>query len=317
MNTSDLDVVLVSNALELGHILRKLGESDMYGSSEGGTKVGGARGDVTKVLVVGELGNLLNSLGGTGESIEDSTNIGTVLHGDDSKLILLINPDKEGLVIVVEDTSAGRPVSVEVAGLKETVAFLEEEVVVDKLLLGSFIHTFKRVESTLEVTLEVLASLNNGVHDLKSLLFGDTRSERESSKVSANSNSGGFDHLGVFLTERRGNEVSRVHVGNVLGSGSVTVVVLNNLIEELVELRVSFVGTSVNTNTRVKVLDTGEDAGLESDTVLILLVLVFFPDILREALAKLRFAVSGEGREFSNRIGTRFGSGRLGVLSIL
>ena len=63
--------------------------------------------------------------------------VSTVLHGDDSELILLVNPNEESLVVVMEDTSAGRPVSVEVTGLKETITFLEEEMVVDKLLLSS------------------------------------------------------------------------------------------------------------------------------------------------------------------------------------
>ena len=66
MDTSDLNVVLVSNGLEFGHVLGELGESDVNGSSEGSTKVGGARGDVTKMVVVGELGNLLNGGGSTG-----------------------------------------------------------------------------------------------------------------------------------------------------------------------------------------------------------------------------------------------------------
>jgi len=319
VDTSDLNVVLVSNFLELRHVLGELGESDVNRSSEGSTEVGGAGGDVTKVLVVGELGNLLDGVSGTGKSVENSVDVSTVLHGDDSELILLIDPDKEGLFVVVEDTSARRPVSVEVAGLKETVTLLKEEVIVNELLLDFGFHTLKRVELTLKVTFELVASLDDLVHDLKSLLLGDTRAERVTSKVSTNSNSSGLDHLGVFLTEGRGNEVGGVHVGNVLGIRGVTVVVLDNLIEELVELAVGFVGTGIDTDTGVKVLDTGVDAGLESDTILILLVLVFFPDLLGEGLGKLRLAVSRELREFSKAIGTGGSGFRLGsgVLSIL
>jgi len=322
VDTSDLDVVFVSDALELLHILGELGKFDVNGSSEGGTEVGGAGGDVTEVFIMGELGNLLDGLGGTGESVENSTDVSTVLHGDDSELILLIDPDEESLLVVVEDTSAGRPVSVEVAGLEETVTLLEEEVVFDELLLGSFLHTFKRIEFTLKVTFELVASFDNLVHDLKSLSLGDTRAERVTSKVSTNSNSSGFNHGGIFLRERRSVKVGGVHVGDVLGIRGVSVVVLNNLIEELVELRVGFVGTSVDTDTRVNVLDTGVDAGLERDTVLILLVSVFLPDLLGKALAELRFAVLGEGREIithtvggrSESSGGRLGSGVLSVL---
>jgi len=44
------------------------------------------------------------------------------LHGDDSELILLVDPDQESLSIVVEDSSAGWPVSVKVASSQESVS---------------------------------------------------------------------------------------------------------------------------------------------------------------------------------------------------
>jgi hypothetical protein len=44
------------------------------------------------------------------------------LHGDDSELILLINPHKEGLGIIVEDTSAFGPFTVKTASLQESVS---------------------------------------------------------------------------------------------------------------------------------------------------------------------------------------------------
>ena len=66
---------------------------------------------------MGEFSLLLNGGSGTGESLEDSSDISTRLHGDDTELILLIDPDEEGLVVVVEDTSAIGPVTVETASL--------------------------------------------------------------------------------------------------------------------------------------------------------------------------------------------------------
>jgi hypothetical protein len=53
--------------------------------------------------------------GGSAQSLEDSSDISALLHGDDSQLILFVDPDEEGLGVVVEDTSARRPVSVESA----------------------------------------------------------------------------------------------------------------------------------------------------------------------------------------------------------
>ena len=56
------------------------------------------------------------------KAVEDLTDIGAVLHRDDSQLVLLVDPDQEGLGVVVENTSAVRPVAVEVAGFKEAIA---------------------------------------------------------------------------------------------------------------------------------------------------------------------------------------------------
>lgn len=44
------------------------------------------------------------------------------------------------------------------------------------------------------------------------------------------------------------------------------VVVLDNLIEKFVELGVGLVGSSINTDSRILVSNTREDAGLERNT---------------------------------------------------
>ena len=56
------------------------------------------------------------------ESVENWDDTGVLLHGNDSELILLVDPDQEGLVVVVEDSSAGWPVSVEVASSQESIS---------------------------------------------------------------------------------------------------------------------------------------------------------------------------------------------------
>jgi hypothetical protein len=68
------------------------------------------------MVIVSELGNLLNGVGSSAESIEDFMKVCTLLHRDDSELILLVDPDKESLGIVVVDTSALWPFTVETAG---------------------------------------------------------------------------------------------------------------------------------------------------------------------------------------------------------
>lgn len=59
---------------------------------------------------------------------------------DQTQMVLLVHPDQERLVVVVVDTSADRPVSASVSGLQETIALLEQEVVIDQLLLGLLVH---------------------------------------------------------------------------------------------------------------------------------------------------------------------------------
>ena len=116
VDTTDLDVVLISDLLESFLVGGELWKLDVDGSSECGTEVGWAGGDVSEVIGVGELGDLLDGGGGSGETVEDGTDVSTLLHGDDSELVLFVDPDEEGLLIVVEDSSAIWPVTVETAG---------------------------------------------------------------------------------------------------------------------------------------------------------------------------------------------------------
>ena len=72
--------------------------------------------------VVGELGNFFNVRGGTGKSLEDLTDVSTLLHGDDSELILFVDPHEESLGVIKEDTSARWPVTVKTASCKVLVS---------------------------------------------------------------------------------------------------------------------------------------------------------------------------------------------------
>jgi hypothetical protein len=122
MDTSDLHEVLSGDLLELLLLLHELWKLDVDGGSEGGSEIRWARGDVTKMLIVGELADGLDVGGSSAESVENFEDTSSWLHGDDSELILLIDPDEESLGVVVEDTSAGWPVSVKVACLQESVS---------------------------------------------------------------------------------------------------------------------------------------------------------------------------------------------------
>ena len=115
MDTSDLHLVLIGNSVEGILVSHKLGKLDMDGSSHSGSQVSWARGDVAEMLIMGEFANSFDVLGSSAESLENSSDVRTWLHRDDSELILFINPDKEGLGVVVENTSSRWPVSVETA----------------------------------------------------------------------------------------------------------------------------------------------------------------------------------------------------------
>jgi len=74
------------------------------------------------VLVVGELDDFLDFSGAAGEAVEDAVDVSTGLHGNDAELILFVDPDEEGLLFVVEDTTTVGPVAVEATGLQESVS---------------------------------------------------------------------------------------------------------------------------------------------------------------------------------------------------
>jgi hypothetical protein len=69
-------------------------------------------------------------------------------------LILLVDPDKEGLIVIVVDSSCIRPVSIKASSFKESVSFLEEEVVFDKLLSLLLSQRGESIVFSVELTLE-------------------------------------------------------------------------------------------------------------------------------------------------------------------
>jgi len=169
VDTSNLHVIFIGDGLMQGLSFHQFWQVDVNGGSQTGSHVGWASRDVTEVLVVGELSLGLNDVGGISESLEDSLDIGTLLHGDDSKLILLVNPDEEVLGGVVEDTSSFWPVSLESSGFKEFVSTLEKEMIGDKLCLFSVGHSLKRVIFTLKLSSEFTEGRSNKLLNLLSL----------------------------------------------------------------------------------------------------------------------------------------------------
>ena len=69
------------------------------------------------MVITGEFGNGLDVLAGAGEAVEDDVEVSTLLHRDNAELIFFVNPHEEGLVVVVENTSAFGPFAVKTACL--------------------------------------------------------------------------------------------------------------------------------------------------------------------------------------------------------
>lgn len=126
------------------------------------------------MIVMSKLSFFLDSSCCDRESCEDSSDVSSLLHRDDSELILLVYPNQESFFFVVEDTSASWPVSVETTWLQEPVSLLEQEVVFNQLGLLFFGHSGKRVVGAFELTSESFASFGDVGFNLISLFFGNS-----------------------------------------------------------------------------------------------------------------------------------------------
>merc|ERR1719481_466925 len=97
---------------------------------------------------------LLNLVGSLDQTPEDLSEVTSLLHGDDAEVIILVAPDEEGLVVVVEDTTSRGPVAAGVGSLEEAITFLEQEVIVDELLLNLLGHASERIVGTLQLSFQ-------------------------------------------------------------------------------------------------------------------------------------------------------------------
>jgi len=199
VDTSDLYVIFIGNGLVEFLVLHQFWQVDVNRSSETSSHVGWAGGNVSEMFVIGEFCFLLNLVGTISKSSENLLDVGTLLHGDNSELILFVNPNKEGFGIVVEDTSSLWPVSLESSRLKIFVSSLEKEMIGDQLFSIGVRHVTERVVFTFEVTLEFSKSRDDEFLDFESLRSGNVGTEWIGGQVSGDSDSGGVDHS-VFVS---------------------------------------------------------------------------------------------------------------------
>jgi len=230
-------------------ILGPAGKVNVDGGTHASAQVGGARVDVAElggeqeVLARLSLDGVTDGSNTTGKTLEDTLDVATLLHGDDTELILLVDPDKEGLVGVVEDTAALGPVALHTSDLQVGVTGHEEEMVVDELLADLLIHTGQGVVGTGQVTGQFGEGVLHQSLNIDTLLLGDSWGKTETLDGATNADPAGVDgYIGLNVA----SDLGGVHVGGVLEVGSKTMVLADEGIEDISEVNIGVLITSVD-----------------------------------------------------------------------
>jgi len=225
-------------------------------------QVGWAGVDVAKlgrnleVLARLSLDRVLDSLDATCQSLKDALDVTTLLHGDDTELILLVDPDKEGLGLIVEDATALGPVALHASHLQVGIARHEEEVIIDQLLADLLIHASQGIVVARQVAGELGEGSLHQVLNTNTLLLGDAGGQTESLDGAADTDSDGVDGdicVDVAL------DLGHVHVGGVLEVGGEAMVLADEGIEDLLEVNVGVLVTSVDAAVLVVEIDSASN----------------------------------------------------------
>jgi len=225
------------------------------GGTHASAQVGGARVNVTElggeqeVLARFSLDGVTDSLDASGEPFEDSLDITSLLHGNDTELILLIDPDQEGLVGIVENTTAFGPITLHTSNLQVGVTRHEQEMVINELLADLLVHSSQSIVVASEVTRQLGEGVLHQSLNIDTLLFGDAggetkaldgTSDTDSARVNGNisfnisGNFGGVHVRDVFevsgkamvFTDQRIKDISEVNVGILITSIDTTMLVI-------------------------------------------------------------------------------------------
>merc|ERR1712110_759879 len=226
------------------------GEVNVDGCSHASSKIGWARVNITEllgqleVLAGFSLDGVLYSLNTSGQSFENTLDITSLLHGNDSELILLINPDKECFGFVVEDSTAFWPVTFHTSYLQVWITRHEEEVIINQLLSDFFIHSSQWIVVASKITSELCESSTHELFHVNTLLLGDSRGQTESLDGSSNTDSDGvnWDIIGNVSLD-----FVDVHVGNMFESSGETVVFADEWVKYISKVNVRIFITSVDT----------------------------------------------------------------------
>jgi len=191
--STGLDTELFTASLELvNRFLGPAREVNVNRGTHASSKIGWAGVDVSVLLRESihltrlSLDRGFNCSNSAGKTFKDTLDITTLLHGNDTGLVLLIDPQKEGLGSIVEDTTALWPVTLHTGNGKVTVSIDEEEVVINELLANSLVHASEWVVSTSKISSELGKSAAHQLLNVNTLLLGDSGGKTESINVTSN-----------------------------------------------------------------------------------------------------------------------------------
>jgi hypothetical protein len=245
-----------------GSLLGPSGQVNVDRSAHAGSQVGGARVDVAElgaqqeVLAGLGLDGVTDGLDTAGETLENSLDVTAGLHGDDAELILLVDPDQEGLGFVVEDATAFGPVTLHTCDLQVWISGHEEEVVVDQLLADLLVHAGKRVVVSGKITGQLGESAGGQLLNIDTLLLRDAGGESESLDGATNTDPDGVNgDLGVDVSV----DLVHVHVGGVLEVSGQSVVLADEGVEDVSEVDVRVFISGVDAAVLVVELDSAGD----------------------------------------------------------
>jgi len=255
-------------------VFRDFWDFNVDASSDTGTEVGWASQDESEVLVPHEFVSVgfnssLEFVQTITPSGENGFDVTVFLHGNDSDVVLFVDPDEEVFSAVVPDTSGIWPVSSHTGGEQEWGDWLvEQEVVVDELVLFGFSHFFQWVVFTGELTAEIGKSVDDNFLDSSSLGSAAPWWEGVASDGSSGSASGGKNVFGVKVVA---GELGWVEASLVFVGGFVAVVSgFDDWVKEFLE---DFVGLFVASNCAnghdewmAWVVNTGLDATIDGES---------------------------------------------------
>merc|ERR1712126_674023 len=211
-----LETEEVEDFVQLLLVLGQGGKLDADTGAEASSQVGWAGQDVSEMLVphvrVAALLHQGLDLGqALAETLEDSLDITTLLHGDDAEMVLLVDPDQEGLGVVMPDTATVGPVTGHTgAGEEGRDGLVEEEVIVDQLILLGLGHLGKGVVLALELTLEAGEGIDGDLLNGTTLTTRAVGGKGDSLDGAAGTDAG---RVNVLLVEDAALKVVGVQVG--------------------------------------------------------------------------------------------------------